>query len=115
MSWNGGYNDHQRGGYGGPRRDDRRQRAPRRDSWGGGRGGWSEDSGYRDTPRQSYREQREPKRDFLYNVGQKLSLRDFPDTTVSVIRIGSEQYECRLPNLQTQWFYEDELVPIETN
>ena len=40
-------------------------------------------------------------------------LKDYPVTVVSIIRRGREQYECRLPSRDTQWFYEHELEAVE--
>lgn len=48
-----------------------------------------------------------------YNIGQRCKLVNFPDTIVAIIRLGREQYECRLPDLTTQWFYENELEPVD--
>lgn len=113
MGWNNGYNNNgyrnnrgnrnnnygRNGGYGGNDRgynDDR----------GYGRG-YGNDRGYRD----GY-DQNQP-RNFLYDVGQRCILRNYPDVIVSVIRQGREQYECRLPDLTTQWFFEHELAPYE--
>ena len=102
MAWNNGWNNNnnyrggnrnwdrdydRRGGYDRPPYDDRRGR----------------NYGYD-----------EPVNNFKFSVGQKCFLKDFPDTVVSVIRTGREQYECRLPDLNTQWFYEHELEAVET-
>ena len=69
------------------------------------------DRDYRDDGYNNYEDR--PRKNFKFSVGQKCFLKDFPDTTVSIIRIGREQYECRLPDLKTRWFYEHELEAIE--
>lgn len=82
------------------------------------RGGWGgpPDDGY--PPQQQYR-QRDDRyvdqapMDFKYSIGQRCALKYNPEQQVVIIRLGREQYECRLPNLSTDWFYEHELVPID--
>ena len=94
MAWNNNWNDDRRGNGGG---------------WGRG---YSNDRGY--DRRDNYRGYDDaPRNDFKFAVGQKCYLKDYPDTVVSIIRRGREQYECRLPSLDTQWFYEHELEAVE--
>lgn len=100
----------------------------RRSGGGGWGNGYNNNRGYDD--RRSYRDDRRggydrfdrddrdrrdypPQQQFAFNVGQKCTLKDYPDVVVSIIRQGREQYECRLPNLSTQWFYEHELQAIQ--
>ena len=52
---------------------------------------------------------------FKYNRGQLCELAYAPGTRVVVLRAGREQYECRiLSSLRIDWFYEYELIPINT-
>lgn len=88
---NNGYNN--RGGY--DRYDDR---------------GY-DNRGFNDRPQY---DNQQPVQTFKYNVGDRLKLVAMPDTQVSVLRCGREQYECRCyPTLQTGWFYEHELAPLD--
>lgn len=113
MGWNNwGNNDNRRnnGGWGGRNYDDRGNNnygGPRNRDYGGGyddRRGYNNDRGYRDYA---------PQNNFKFSVGQQCYLKQFPDTVVTIIRCGREQYECRLPDLRTDWFYEHELEAIE--
>lgn len=45
---------------------------------------------------------------FKYDVGQKV-IHVGTGTELIIVRIGREQYECRKPDLTTNWFYESEL------
>lgn len=47
-----------------------------------------------------------------FNVGEMVRHRA-TNTELSVVRIGREQVECRLPDLTSQWFYVHELEAIE--
>jgi len=49
------------------------------------------------------------KHQFKYKVGDVVNN---GRENVTIIRIGREQYECRLPNMNTCWFYEDELTLV---
>lgn len=91
MGWNN-YGNHRDTGYGGNYNS---------------RGSYHNDH-YSRNNRDYYEEQ--PKRQFLYKRGQKCVLKANPKIVVHIIRIGREQYECRLPDLRTEWFYEDELM-----
>lgn len=47
-------------------------------------------------------------------VGTRCSLTYNSDKVVCVIRQGREQYECRdVETLKVDWFYENELVPMD--
>lgn len=72
--------------------------------------------GYYDDRRPQYRQPIQQHDDhpiLNFPVGTKCTLKAYPDITVSIIRLGNEQYECRLPDLRTEWFYEHELIPID--
>lgn len=103
MAYNNWNNRNNRGGnnypprnYGGPQRG----YYPYNPQYGGG-----------GCPNQEY--PNNPPHQFAYTVGQRCQLKNFPDIIVSIICLGNEQYECRLPDLRTEWFFEHELVPIE--
>lgn len=53
-----------------------------------------------------------PQNNGKYNIGDVLNVIGH-NITVHVVRIGREQYECRLPDLRTEWFYEHELEPVQ--
>lgn len=53
-----------------------------------------------------------PQNNGKYNIGDVLNVIGH-GITVHVVRIGREQYECRLPDLRTEWFYEHELEPVQ--
>ena len=52
-----------------------------------------------------------PQRTFKYSTGILVHIIN-SDINATIIRIGREQYKCRLPDMSTQWFYEEELEPI---
>ena len=99
MAWNNNRNN-----YGGGRNNypPRNNNYPPRDNYYNGRGGYQQPMQYDDRPPI-----------LNYPIGTKCTSKSFPDITVSIIRLGNEQYECRLPDLRTEWFYEHELEPIE--
>ena len=107
MAWNNNWNDDRRSNGGGWGRGYNNNRGyDRDDRYDRGYDNRRDDRGYRgydDAPRNN----------FKFSVGQKCYLKDYPDTVVSIIRRGREQYECRLPSLDTQWFYEHELEAVE--
>lgn len=88
--YRGGYDNYGRNNnYGGGRYDQRPQYSDP---------GYDRSRGYDDQPARKY------------NVGDVLRIVD-TDVIVRVIHLGREQYECRLPDLRTQYFYEHELEP----
>ena len=102
MAWNN-WNDDRRNGGG----------------WGNGRSNYRNNDYY---PRNNYngngwgndRFNDRPPRQFMYAEGQQMCLKARPDLTMTIIRIGREQYECRMHDtLDVKWFYEDELMAIE--
>jgi hypothetical protein len=108
MSWNN-YNDDRRGGGGWG--NDRNYSPRRNNDYGrnnGGRGYNNYNEGYNDNGGR-YRDDGYNQRQFKFQRGDRCHLTANPDIKVNIIRIGREQYECRLPNLNTGWFYEDEL------
>ena len=84
---NGGY----RGGY---------------DNRGYGRGGYN--GGYNNGNYDRY----EPAPPIPFELGQMVRHRA-TGTELSVIRIGREQVECRMPDLTSAWFYVHELEPMD--
>lgn len=96
MGWNNNYGNRRDGGWGGSY---------------GPRGGYRDDR-YENRNGRGYYEQ-QPMQNFLYSRGQKCALRANPSIVVNIVRIGREQYECRLPDLRCEWFYEDELMPVD--
>ena len=92
---NGNYNNNR--GYGGPR-------------FGGGYnnngygGGGYNNGGY---------DRYEPMPNIPFELGQMVRHRA-TGTELSVIRIGREQVECRMPDLTSAWFYVHELEPMES-
>lgn len=51
---------------------------------------------------------------FRFRPGQKCRLTYMPDIEVLILRIGREQYECRILNdFRIEWFYDSELEAIE--
>ena len=68
------------------------------------------DGGYNHRPRDRYNDRKESTMEFKYKVGDVCRLNANPDIQATIIRIGREQYECRMPDLRTIWFYEHELI-----
>lgn len=93
----------------------------RYNNYGGGRsnGGYRDNGynrGYRDDYRDDRRDDfRDNRRDYQPQNSGKFDIGDVctvigTDIKCKVIRIGREQYECRIfPQLNTEWFYENEL------
>lgn len=93
----------------------------RYNNYGGGRnnGGYRDNGynrGYRDDYRDDRRDDfRDNRRDYQPQNSGKFDIGDIctvigTDIKCKVIRIGREQYECRIfPQLNTEWFYENEL------
>lgn len=93
----------------------------RYNNYGGGRnnGGYRDNGynrGYRDDYRDNRRDDfRDDRRDYQPQNSGKFDIGDVctvigTDIKCKVIRIGREQYECRIfPQLNTEWFYENEL------
>lgn len=101
MGWNNngrGYNGYDRRPYG----DNRGYND---------RGGYNNrNNGYDD--RGGYQQQN----NLNISVGTRCSLTYNPNKVVCVIRQGREQYECRdIETLKVDWFYENELVPMDDN
>ena len=91
---NGNYNNNR--GYGGPR-------------FGGGYNNNGYGNGYNNGGYDRY----EPMPNIPFELGQMVRHRA-TGTELSVIRIGREQVECRMPDLTSAWFYVHELEPMES-
>lgn len=64
-------------------------------------------SGYRNN--NNYRQRNEQFVQLNYQIGDRCRVRG-TDIEVTIIRLGREQYECRImSDLRTEWFYENEL------
>jgi hypothetical protein len=87
-----GYNNYNRGGYG-SRDYGYNNRGYGRDNYS--RGGY------------------EPTTNIPFEVGQ-IVRHIATGTELSVVRIGREQVECRLPDLSSNWFYVHELAPVDS-
>lgn len=115
MAWNDNPGSG-RGGWNQPPQWGRQQ--PRRDSWGAPppprypqqppQSGWGRPP--QDAPR--YGEGRRLP-NMNYDLGTKCRVKTAKDNiVVTIIKVGREQYEVRMPDLTVGWFYEHELEPI---
>lgn len=89
-----------------------------RNNGGGYRGGYQQNGGFNNDFRNNnggyrnnnnYRQRNEQFVQLNYQIGDRCRVRG-TDIEVTIIRLGREQYECRImSDLRTEWFYENEL------
>lgn len=96
-------------------------RPPRRDSWGAPPppprypqqpqvGSWGQQP---QSPPPQYGGEGRRLPNLSYNLGTKCKVLTSKDNiVVTIIKVGREQYEVRMPDLSIGWFYEHELEPV---
>lgn len=110
MAWNnynnrGGWNNNR--GYNNNRGNFFNNRGGYPPQGPGPNGPWQDRGQYPDQGQGGYAPSPNP--DCPYAIGEMV-LHRATNTEMSVIRIGREQVQCRLPDMRAEWFYVEELV-----